>query len=128
MLWQSDTARVMIAAFWRRVAYGQISIHAMSLDHSEHLAALYRDDRAFLKLWDPQRPDAFYTQLGQAEAVKSTLRECGEGRMWAGVVLAGDVLVGRVNLNGILRGPLRSCFLGYWIAQPHSGRGIAIRR
>ncbi|KUM92793.1 hypothetical protein AQI88_30005 [Streptomyces cellostaticus] len=35
------------------------------------------------------------------------------------------MIVGQVNLNNILLGPLRSCFLGYWISGRCNGRGIA---
>ncbi|MBW9208881.1 GNAT family N-acetyltransferase [Mumia sp. zg.B21] len=103
----------------------EISIRALTVHDSPHLADLYRGDRDFLTHWDPQRPDVFYTDDGQADAVRATVRECAEGRMWSGVVLEGSRLVGRVSLNGIVRGPFRSCSLGYWIARPYSGRGLA---
>ncbi|MFD1827821.1 GNAT family N-acetyltransferase [Mumia zhuanghuii] len=102
-----------------------IVIRALDRDDSRRLAEMYRGDRDFLKHWDPQRPDAFYTDSGQADAIETTLRECTSGRMWSGVVLEDGGLVGRVSLNNILQAPFRSCSLGYWVAQPYSGRGIA---
>jgi ribosomal-protein-alanine N-acetyltransferase len=39
--------------------------------------------------------------------------------------LADLYLAGRINLHNVLRGPLLSCFIGYWVAQRLSGRGIA---
>jgi ribosomal-protein-alanine N-acetyltransferase len=89
------------------------------------LADLYREDRDFLRRWDPVRPEEFFTYAGQREAVAATLGECGDGRTWAGIIEYEGGPVGRVNLYNILRGPLRSCVLGYWVAQRVGGRGIA---
>jgi len=109
----------------KRVGMTDMVIRALSRDDSPRLADLYRGDRDFLAHWDPQRPDAFYTDSGQADAVGATVQECADGRMWSGVVLEGGCVVGRVSLNGIVRGPFRSCSLGYWIARPYNGRGLA---
>jgi ribosomal-protein-alanine N-acetyltransferase len=37
---------------------------------------------------------------------------------------AGEI-VGRVNLNNIIRGVLQSCSVGYWTDGDHPGRGLA---
>ena len=34
-------------------------------------------------------------------------------------------MVGRVNLNNIVMGVLRSASVGYWVAAEHGGRGLA---
>jgi ribosomal-protein-alanine N-acetyltransferase len=43
------------------------------------------------------------------------------------VICADGVLVGRITLNNILRGPLQSCFVSYWVAADHVRKGIATR-
>ena len=34
-------------------------------------------------------------------------------------------VVGRITLNGIVRGPFQSCSLGYWLSAHANGRGLA---
>jgi ribosomal-protein-alanine N-acetyltransferase len=34
-------------------------------------------------------------------------------------------VVGRLTLNGIVRGPFQSCSMGYWIAEDETGKGLA---
>jgi [ribosomal protein S5]-alanine N-acetyltransferase len=92
---------------------------------ASRLAELYRADREFLREWDPDRPDAFFTPDGQRAAIDAALHERERGRSWPGVIEHAGEPAGRINLNNILRGPLRSCFIGYWVASPLSGRGIA---
>ena len=41
------------------------------------------------------------------------------------VVMHGDQVVARVNLNNIVMGVLRSGSLGYWVDADHQGRGLA---
>nr|WP_231497346.1 GNAT family protein [Arthrobacter sp. MA-N2] len=40
-------------------------------------------------------------------------------------LFAGEALVGRFNLAGIVRGPFQSAGLGYWVDDAYAGRGPA---
>jgi ribosomal-protein-alanine N-acetyltransferase len=102
-----------------------VSLRPVSIDDGPVLAELYTEDRDFLRKWDPVRPDDFFTAAGQRRAIGSALHQCTDGRMAASVILDRDAVVGTVNLNNILRGPLQSAFLGYWVAQRAAGRGVA---
>jgi [ribosomal protein S5]-alanine N-acetyltransferase len=41
------------------------------------------------------------------------------------VLIHEDRVVGRVNLNNIVMGVLRSASIGYWVDAEHLGRGLA---
>jgi ribosomal-protein-alanine N-acetyltransferase len=43
------------------------------------------------------------------------------------VILADDVVIGRVTAQNILRRAWQKAELGYWIAYPHQGQGHATR-
>jgi ribosomal-protein-alanine N-acetyltransferase len=90
------------------------------------LAAAVQRSRAHLEPWDPVRPDSYYTLEGQQEAIVDALARYAAGTMVPHVVLdeQGEV-VGRINLNNIVRGPFQSASVGYWLAVDATGRGLA---
>jgi [ribosomal protein S5]-alanine N-acetyltransferase len=103
------------------------SIRLIEPDDAEALAAhLSRDAEAFAR-WDPERSPDFYTPAGQRSRIEAVLRRHDNGEVWPGVVLAGDVVIGRVTAQNILRRAWRKAELGYWIAYPYQGRGHATR-
>jgi ribosomal-protein-alanine N-acetyltransferase len=51
----------------------------------------------------------------------------GNGEVWPGVVLAGDVVIGQITAQNILRRAWQKAELGYWIAYPHQRQGHATR-
>ena len=102
------------------------AIRELRIDDAAALAAAYDRNRAHLDRWDPLRPADYYTVDGQREALARQLSLVEGGLMAAWVVIHGDdLVVGRVNLNNIVRGVLQSGSVGYWVDQEHTRRGLA---
>jgi len=101
-------------------------IRLLEADDAEALAAVVVRSREFLEPWEPIRPDHYFTVEGQSEVIADSLRRHAEGTLLPQVILdeAGAV-VGRINLNNIVRGPFQSASVGYWLAQEAGGRGLA---
>jgi ribosomal-protein-alanine N-acetyltransferase len=89
------------------------------------LAAAYRRNRSHLEPWEPARDERFFTDEGQAAAVAAQLTAAANGQVLAWLLWHGDEVVGRVNLNNVILGVLRSASVGYWVAEEHQGRGLA---
>ncbi len=89
------------------------------------LARAYDRNREHLARWDPRRDPSFFTEDGQTAAVAGQLASVQQGLLAAWVIAYGDEVVGRVNLNNIVMGVLRSASLGYWVDRDHLGRGLA---
>lgn len=89
------------------------------------LAAAYVRNREYLSPWEPVRPEEYYSEAWQATNIASRLaaEEAGEGYPLG--LFAGDTLVGRFNVAGIVRGPFQSAGLGYWVDSTSAGRGLA---
>ncbi|MGX6603408.1 GNAT family N-acetyltransferase [Micromonosporaceae bacterium Da 78-11] len=102
-----------------------ISIRPVALDDNAVLAGRYAEDRDFLRSWDPARPDDFHTPAGQRAVLARLIKWHADGSWWAGVIMSDGEVVGRIDLQHIVRGPMQSCSLGYWVARAVSGRGIA---
>ena len=95
-------------------------------DDADALALLLTDNREFLAPTEPFRADSYYSAAGQRAVVEDLLAKHREGTSLPHVILdePGDI-VGRITLNEIVRGPFQSASVGYWVAQPANGRGIA---
>jgi ribosomal-protein-alanine N-acetyltransferase len=95
-------------------------------DDAPVLAELVRANREFLAPWEPLRGDEYFTEAGQRVSIGASLAEHDRGRSLPWVILDRDgAVVGRINLNNIVRGAAQSASLGYWLGQPATGRGIA---
>ena len=63
---------------------------------------------------------------GQARRIEHALAEHERGSIYPHVILAADGrVVGCITLDGIERGPVQSCHLGYWVGEEDNGRGFA---
>ncbi|UBH07448.1 ribosomal protein S5 alanine N-acetyltransferase [Leucobacter sp. Psy1] len=93
---------------------------------AETLASLLARDREFLLPWEPIRADAYFTAPGQQAEIRALLEQHERGEVVPFVMLNDEErVVGRVTLNGIVRGPFQSCSVGYWLTRASRGRGLA---
>lgn len=102
------------------------AIRPLAPDDSAALAAAYTRNREHLAPWDPVRDPSFFTPEGQADVVTRQLSLVRGRLLAAWVVTHGDDIVGRVNVNNIVRGVLCSGQLGYWVDHEHLRRGLAV--
>lgn len=85
----------------------------------------YRRNREHLAPWDPDRPESFWSDEGQAEDVARQVAAAEEGRTHSYLMTYGEQVVGRAMLTNIVRGHMQSAVVGYWIDHEHQGRGLA---
>ncbi|MDL4777514.1 MULTISPECIES: GNAT family N-acetyltransferase [Thermomonosporaceae] len=102
-----------------------VGIRGARLDDAAPLVRLYQADRDHLRRWVPERDDSFFTPKGQTDDLRGLLEAQAARKLWPGVVLVDGAVAGRVTLDNILRGPMQSCLVGYWVARAHTGRGVA---
>jgi ribosomal-protein-alanine N-acetyltransferase len=98
----------------------------VTIDDAPVLAELLRINRAFLAPWQPIRSDDYFTVDGQRADIRAALDRHANGTGLPHVIVddSGRV-VGRITLNGIVRGPFQSCSMGYWVSTTDNGRGLA---
>ena len=89
------------------------------------MAALLRTNRDFLAPWEPIRSDSYFTDDGQLLMISEALRQHELGITLPQAILADGRLAGRITLSNIIRGPLLSGSLGYWVTADLNGRGVA---
>jgi [ribosomal protein S5]-alanine N-acetyltransferase len=90
------------------------------------LTELVQVNRAFLAPWEPVRDEAYFTRAGQLLLAQAALVDYAQGTRVPHVILDEDgAVVGRVNLNNVVRAAFQSCDLGYWLSEASTGRGLA---
>ncbi len=97
-------------------------------DDAEALAGLARTNRGFLAPWEPSRSENWYTSEGHRAGILEALDRHAQGWTLPHVIVDADDggrIVGRMTLNGIVRGPFLSCSVGYWVGAVDNGRGLA---
>jgi len=94
---------------------------------AEALTELVAANREHLAPWDPERDEEHVTLDRQRELLDAALGRFGNGtEVPFGIVVDGH-LAGRVTLSNVVRGPLQSANLGYWIDHRAQGRGLVRR-
>lgn len=93
---------------------------------AEALADVLTRNRTAMAELEPTRPEIYFTTKGQRAIIQDALRRYEDGVSFPRVVLSpdGDV-VGRINLNEIVRGPSLKGVLGYYVDAAQQGRGLA---
>ena len=105
--------------------FGQYDLRPPELSDAAELAAAYDRNRDHLGPYEPRRTADFYTEQTQREALRMALGDARGGRSAGWLVLDGERVVGRVNLNTIVRGAAHCAHLGYWIDRECTGSGLA---
>jgi ribosomal-protein-alanine N-acetyltransferase len=100
-------------------------VQELGPEHAPALAAAYSRNRTHLEPWEPAHDDSFFTVRGQEASVAGHLTARRAGLVAGWVLTHGDEVVGRINLNNIVMGVLRSASVGYWVDHEHLGRGLA---
>jgi ribosomal-protein-alanine N-acetyltransferase len=94
-----------------------VRLERPSLDREREFLRAVRRSRRVLGRWA--------APPGSPEAYRAYIRRRGtsthQGRFV--VLRSSDELVGVINLNEIVRGPLQSAYLGYYAFAPHAGHG-----
>src|SRR6478752_5873335 len=103
-----------------------VGLRPAALGDAESFAEAYTRSRAYMRRWEPVRPDTFYTVDGQVRRLTGLLADRDAGRVmpWA-LTDDQDRVVGAVTLASIERGPFRNAGPVYWIEDDRAGLGLA---
>lgn len=102
-----------------------VSLRPFDQNDAEALLGLRIKNRAFLMPFEPQRATNIYTLSAQRHQIAADEDGFSTGRRFAFGIYLGDVLVGRVSLDNVVRGAWQNATLGYFVDHEHNDKGIA---
>jgi ribosomal-protein-alanine N-acetyltransferase len=98
----------------------------LDLADAQALTGLYAENQEFLAPWQPLRPDSYFTEVGQLEAVEAALAQKASGSAVPLVILdRSGAVAGTITVASVIRGAFQSCSVGYWLAERAQGQGLA---
>ncbi len=83
-------------------------------------------NKDFLKEWETDRTDEYYTLAHQKKLLRSDNKRCKEGlmlRLWIFKKDNPHRVIGTIALDNIIRGPFLSSFLGYRLDKDNLNQG-----
>lgn len=109
----------------RKIEGEKIYIRTLEMSDAQAVLDLHLRNRDFFKKYITTRSDEFYTLKSQEEGIKRSLIEEERNERYSfGIFKRNeDRLIGNVTLSEILRGPLQSCYIGYYLDREENGKG-----
>jgi [ribosomal protein S5]-alanine N-acetyltransferase len=90
----------------------------------EQWAGLRERSRAFLQKWEPSWPPDDLTRSAYRRRLRRYLGDRRLGQSYTFFLFSeSEELLGGLTLSNIRRGAAQSCTLGYWMGEPHAGKG-----
>jgi ribosomal-protein-alanine N-acetyltransferase len=111
-----------------QLSCGPVELHPLRRRDAVEWSRLRMVNEDWLRPWEPSSPIPW--RLRHAPAAYRTMRRAMARRARSGTSVPFAVrvdgrLAGQVTVDNIVRGALRSGYLGYWIDRSVAGRGMA---
>lgn len=102
-----------------------INIRPLQPADAERLLQLRLDNREYMRIYDPIRPDHYWTLETQYQLLQQGQQQWTEGTGYVfGIFLPdSNQLIGRLEITGVARGPFQNANIGYFIDQQYHGQG-----
>jgi [ribosomal protein S5]-alanine N-acetyltransferase len=111
-----------------RVPAGEVRLRPIRFRDGAQWSRIRTADREHLEPWEPATGVDWEVRHGISSwpAVCSGLRsEARKGRMLPFVIEVDGKFAGQLTVGNITHGALRSAWIGYWVARPLVGGGVA---
>ncbi|KAA8887877.1 GNAT family N-acetyltransferase [Nocardia colli] len=111
-----------------RVGAGEVTLRPVRLRDAAAWSRIRLQDRAHLEPWEPTGRGAWEARNHASNwpSLWSSLKaEARRGAMIPLVIEVDGAFSGQLTVGNIVRGALRSGWIGYWVAKELSGQGVA---
>lgn len=106
---------------------GRLLLHPASVSLAPALADYYRRNKAFLRPFEPERDEQFYTEAAQRAILLQEEEQAAAAqsfRFYLSCREEPEKIIGKIGLNNVVWGCFQSCFLGYSLDEGYLRRGL----
>lgn len=102
-----------------------IYLNPLSLLDADELLQLQKENQSFFEKYSMTRPATYYSLETQKELIESWENNAKSDVEYNfGIYkINGLLLIGTITLFQVMRGPLQSAFIGYFLDQQQNGKG-----
>lgn len=108
----------------RQLRFGSVELRPMRLRDRSAWLRLRSANKKWLDPWEATLPGQANFEIPFFSLLVAYRAEWRADRMYAFVMVNEGQLVGQVTVGGVSRGSQSSAYIGYWVSEIHSGRGI----
>ncbi|MGH4010731.1 MAG: GNAT family N-acetyltransferase, partial [Pseudonocardiaceae bacterium] len=111
-----------------QVAAGQIALRPVRLRDGAAWSRLRLRDEAYLRPWEPEAEGSWAersTTMAWPVICSGQRATARRGQALPFTITLDGQLVGQLTLGNVVRGALRSAWVGYWVESAAAGGGIA---
>ncbi|HZG14812.1 MAG TPA: GNAT family protein [Candidatus Bathyarchaeia archaeon] len=103
----------------------KVDLRFLEPDDAEALLELHRNNREFFRQFITTREESFCTMEQQVKQIEKSKENREQDQHYVFGIFAKESkrLIGQIALTEVLRGPLQSCFIGYFLDQEWNGKG-----
>lgn len=109
----------------QRAAHAGLRIVRPTLADAKDMLQFELTNRAYFEQWINPRAAGYYCLAGVSAAIEAAAFDAERDSAYQYLVKVEHLIVGRVNLNHVLRPYFNKAELGYRIGEQHAGKGIA---
>lgn len=130
MLWTSCITAGVLPSLTTRLVTPRLVVRPPRTSDVAEIRRLLRANREHLAPWNPAPPPG-EDPTSITEVSKAILRQRRDWKHGAGFVFMvaeredPGRFVGKIALNGVMRGAMWGAYLGYWMAADQQGKGLA---
>ncbi len=102
-----------------------VTLRSPEVGDAEALGDLLRRNRAHFATGQPVRPEGYDSTASQATVIAEAQRARDNGAAAMFLIETDGRLVGKADLNSVIRGAFQSASVGYLVDEAYTGRGVA---
>lgn len=100
-----------------------IALEVLTPGHAEKLLKYYLRNEKYLKPFEPDRDEDFYTLEAQKRIISDEYKEYLNGEAVSMGIFKGENLIGKIRLSSVIYGVFKNAFIGYSIDETEQGKG-----